>query len=378
MTTYRFDQIADNVNVRVMPGDTSLDRYVGLEHLDPETLQIRRWGSPAEVIGQKLRFWPGDIIYGRRRAYQRKVAVADFEGICSAHAMVLRARSEVCLPEFFPFFLQSEIFHQRALEISVGSLSPTINWRTLAEQEFPLPPLDEQRRIARLLWAVDEVVEATTVLVNAISKTKLAVRREYFGRDRSSKILLKDLCGKKGIQIGPFGSQLHASDYVSEGIPVIMPANMTDDKVDENNISKITESMADNLSHHRILPGDILLPRRGELDRRAFIGPEQRGWLCGTGSLRIRVEQDINPRAVFHALASPDTVGWLKNHAVGTTMPNLNATIVSNIPISLPAKDDVDRVVEVLDELDESLKLASMKRDSDIRLKKEILSFYLG
>jgi type I restriction enzyme S subunit len=74
MTIYRFDQIADNIRIPVMPGDTDLDRYVGLEHLDPESLKLRRWGSPDDVIGQKLHFWKGDIIYGKRRrqkqAYQ--------------------------------------------------------------------------------------------------------------------------------------------------------------------------------------------------------------------------------------------------------------------------------------------------------------------
>ena len=144
MTLYRFDQIAANITVRVEPTDTDLERYVGLEHLDPESLKLRRWGSPADVIGQKLKFWKGDIIYGKRRAYQRKLAVADFDGICSAHAMVLRAKQDVILPELLPFFLQSEIFHQRAMDISVGSLSPTINWSALAKQEFPLPPVDEQ------------------------------------------------------------------------------------------------------------------------------------------------------------------------------------------------------------------------------------------
>jgi hypothetical protein len=110
MTINRFDQIAENLTVRVEPGDTDLERYVGLEHLDPESLKLRRWGTPSDVIGQKLRFWKGDIIYGKRRAYQRKLAVADFEGICSAHAMVLRAKADVCLPEFLPFFMQSKIF----------------------------------------------------------------------------------------------------------------------------------------------------------------------------------------------------------------------------------------------------------------------------
>jgi type I restriction enzyme S subunit len=170
MTIYRFDQIAENLTVRVQPADTDLERYVGLEHLDPESLKLRRWGSPADVIGQKLRFWKGDIIYGKRRAYQRKLAIADFDGICSAHAMVLRAKQDVILPELLPFFLQSEIFHQRAMEISVGSLSPTINWSALAKQEFPLPPVDEQRRIADLLWAADDAIQELQTLADASQK----------------------------------------------------------------------------------------------------------------------------------------------------------------------------------------------------------------
>ena len=104
---------------------------------------------------QKLRFLPGDVIFGRRRAYQKKVAKAEFEGICSAHALVLRARPDYVDPDFLPVFLSSDYFLERAIEISVGSLSPTVNWRDLKAQEFDLPPLDEQKRIADLLWAVE-------------------------------------------------------------------------------------------------------------------------------------------------------------------------------------------------------------------------------
>lgn len=145
----KFGQLAECVNDRVDdPSAAGVDRYVGLEHLDPESLTIRRWGSPDDVASTKLRFKPGDIIFGKRRAYQRKLAVADFEGICSAHAMVLRAKPAAVMPAFLPFLMQSDAFMERAVEISVGSLSPTINWKTLAEQEFALPPLEEQRRIA--------------------------------------------------------------------------------------------------------------------------------------------------------------------------------------------------------------------------------------
>lgn len=155
----KFDDIAQNVAVRVDPADAKTDVYVGLEHLDPSTIHLRQWGHPSDVTGQKLAFKKGDVIFGRRRAYQRKLAVAEFDGICSAHAIVVRAKPKMILPEFLPFFLQSDIFMERAIEISVGSLSPTINWKTLQVQEFPLPPLAEQKRIAEILWAADEAVE---------------------------------------------------------------------------------------------------------------------------------------------------------------------------------------------------------------------------
>ena len=153
----RFDEMAQLVNDRVdNPAEAGVERYVGLEHLDPESLKIRRWGAPTDVEAQKLRFQPGDIIFGKRRAYQRKIGVADFEGLCSAHAMILRAREENVVKEFLPFFMQSDAFFDRALSISVGSLSPTINWKTLAGQKFALPPKEEQRGIADILLAADE------------------------------------------------------------------------------------------------------------------------------------------------------------------------------------------------------------------------------
>ena len=149
-----FGDMATCVNDRIdNPADAGVERYVGLEHLDSDSLTIRRWGVPNDVSSTKLRFRAGDLIFGRRRVYQRKLGVADFDGICSAHALVLRANAEVVLPQFLPFFMQTDIFMDRAKSISVGSLSPTINWRTLAVQEFSLPPLDEQRRLADALRA---------------------------------------------------------------------------------------------------------------------------------------------------------------------------------------------------------------------------------
>ena len=156
-----FGEMAANMTERVdRPAESGVDRYVGLEHLDPDSLRIQRWGVPSDVVGTKLRFRKGDIVFGRRRAYQRKLAVAHFDGICSAHALVLRALPGVVLPEFLPFFMQSEGFMERARRISVGSLSPTINWKTLEQEEFVLPPPPEQRRLATALQSLESVSES--------------------------------------------------------------------------------------------------------------------------------------------------------------------------------------------------------------------------
>ena len=157
--SYRFDELAQNISQRVEPKQTDLEIYVGLEHLDPDNLHIKRNGTPADVEGTKLKFYKGDVIFGKRRAYQRKAALAETDGICSAHAMVLRANTKLIDERLFPFFFHSKVFQDIAVKISVGGLSPTINWKDLAQQEFLLPPKDQQARLAELLWAADEAVE---------------------------------------------------------------------------------------------------------------------------------------------------------------------------------------------------------------------------
>jgi hypothetical protein len=190
VTTFRFDQMATLINDRVNePAESGVERYVGLEHLDGDSLRVRRWGEITEVESTKLRFQPGDIIFGKRRVYQRKLAVADFEGICSAHAMVLRAKANVVLPEFLPFFMQSDRFMERALQISVGSLSPTINWTTLAVEEFALPPIEEQRRIAVVLRAAECATNALLELEKRGAELLRSTLAEEFSTEMTTQPL---------------------------------------------------------------------------------------------------------------------------------------------------------------------------------------------
>jgi len=158
----KFGDVVENINlVERNPLDAGLDRFVGLEHMDSENLHIRRWGmiEGSDTTFTK-RFRKGQVLFGKRRAYQRKVAVAEFDGICSSDILTFDPKGDALIPELLPFIVQSEGFFAHALGTSAGSLSPRTRWSQLADYEFPLPPKDEQRRIAEILWAADDGITA--------------------------------------------------------------------------------------------------------------------------------------------------------------------------------------------------------------------------
>lgn len=160
MPHYKFDQIAYNIRDKKMPEPGDEKTYIGLEHLDSGSLKVTRWGNEVELKGQKLVMKKGDLLFGRRNTYLRRAAIAPHDGIFSAHGMIFRPKTEVIDPEYFPFFISSNYFMDAAIRISVGSLSPTVNWKTLKELEFDIPSLEEQKKNAELLKAINDTKEA--------------------------------------------------------------------------------------------------------------------------------------------------------------------------------------------------------------------------
>lgn len=155
------DVVTLNTSRIADPLAAGIERFVGLEHIDPDDLHISSWGDVADGTTFTNHFKPGQVLFGKRRAYQRKVAVADFEGVCSGDIYVFESKDpDKLLPELLPFICQSEGFYEYAVRTSAGSLSPRTNWKHLAEYEFPLPPIDEQRRITKLLQAVEEAINS--------------------------------------------------------------------------------------------------------------------------------------------------------------------------------------------------------------------------
>ncbi len=167
----RFGDVVRNVDVNERnPREAGIERYVGLDHLDPESLHIKRWGLVEEGTTFTRKFTPGQVLFGKRRAYQRKAAVAAFDGICSGDILVFEPSNGELIPELLPFLVQSDGFFNHALGTSAGSLSPRTKWKDLAAYEFALPPRDEQRRIAEILWAADEAILKAKGVVQALGQ----------------------------------------------------------------------------------------------------------------------------------------------------------------------------------------------------------------
>lgn len=160
------------------------------------------------------------------------------------------------------------------------------------------------------------------------------------------------------VQTGPFGSQLHKSDYIAEGIPCIMPTNIGSHLnfiVDE--IAHVSEVDANRLSRHLTEFGDIIYARRGDIEKCAYVTTNEEKWLCGTGCLKIRCNNGVNSRFIAYQLSTAECKKWITGNAVGTTMLNLSKGILSNLPLLVPSHEDQRRIASILSSLDRKIEL---------------------
>ena len=233
MAKYRFEQIAINSTEKKKPVEEDRFTYLGLEHLDSGSLKVTRFGSEVAPIGEKLVMHKGDVLFGKRRAYQKKVAIAPFDGIFSAHGMVLRPREDVIDKSFFPLFISSDYFLDAAIKISVGSLSPTINWRDLKTLEFELPDLATQRKLAETLWSINETMEAYKKLISATDELVKSQFMEQFGmRDCIPEGWQKMNIGEACTLVN--GRAFKPSDWTKTGTPIVRIQNLNDPNAEFN------------------------------------------------------------------------------------------------------------------------------------------------
>ena len=168
-------------------------------------------------------------------------------------------------------------------------------------------------------------------------------------------IPLAKITVKKGLQTGPFGSQLKANEYTETGIPVVMPKDISDGKITTKSIAYTTKEKSEKLKKHLIKSGDILFPRRGDFGRIAVAEDTNEGWICGTGCLRARLTSDVLPSFIHQYVQLKHVVQWLESNALGQTMLNLNTEIIGALPIYLPSYEEQKTIANILQTWDTAI-----------------------
>jgi type I restriction enzyme M protein len=269
----RFGDVVENVNeTESDPAAAGIERYIGLEHLEPGSLHIPTWGAVAEGTTFTRRCRPGQLLFGKRRAYQRKVAVADFDAVVSGDIYVFAPKNDRLLPELLPFLCLSERFFQYAVGTSAGSLSPRTNWSSLSEFEFDLPPLNQQKSIAAILWEIDAALTGwADVASGAENLMQRSIDSVFSVSNAHQMALLDDYTSKivDGVHKTP--------SYTNSGVPFIVVENLTSGRdIDFSNTRFISE--ADHKKfYERANPeaGDVLVSKDGTLGVTRFVNTDR-------------------------------------------------------------------------------------------------------
>lgn len=361
MVKYKFEDIAINSKLKKKPLEEDKYHYIGLEHLDSGSLEVTRYGSEVAPKGEKLIMKKGDVLFGKRRAYQKKVGIAPFDGIFSAHGMVLRPKENVIDKNFFPLFISSDYFLDAAIKISVGSLSPTINWSDLKELEFELPDLAGQKKLAKILWAAEETKQAYK---NLLQKTDDLVKAKF------EEIMVKNVRKSQIENICKVfidGDWIENKDQSENGIRLIQTGNIgTGYYIDKGERARfINQNTFKRLNCSEVFPGDILVSRLPDPIGRACIIPSSVGRaVTAVDCTIIRLKKDILPEFFIGFTLSDIYKAQINLYETGSTRKRISRKNLGSITIPLPSLDEQLNFVKFIQQAEQSKQQLQTSLDS--------------
>ncbi len=353
MAKFKFEDIAFNSTAKKKPVENDKYTYLGLEHLDSRCLKVTRFGSEVAPIGEKLIMKKGDVLFGKRRAYQKKVAIAPFDGIFSAHGMVLRPKENVVDPDFFPLFISSDYFLDAAINISVGSLSPTINWKDLKQLEFELPDLDTQKKLAKVLWSIQDTIESYKEL---LSKTDKLVKSQFIAEIDADKTI-KHMKISEIVRYLP-KSSLNASDGKEQG-----------------KYPFFTSSVEQNKYTNEYLYDDecLIIGNGGVANIQYYNGK----FASGSHSFVTKsISNDVRTKFIYLYFYSNMDV--LEEGFRGVGIKNIPKEYINDISIPVPSLDKQDKLIGIFNQSDKSKFELEKCLDELEKTYKKIVSENLG
>ena len=369
---YRFGDVAIQTKEVVDMDNTQLTRYVAGEHMDSEDIHIRRWGTVGDgYLGPAFirRFHKGDILYGSRRTYLKKVAIADFDGITANTTFVIKAKEELIEPVLLVHLMLSKSFTEYSVTNSRGSVNPYINWKDIADYEFLLPPKPEQKRLAALLWAADEMVE--------MEKKQLAKLKEYYESYLQDSIdsskynsNLQDCID--GL-IGGGTPNTKNGDYYNEleGTPWVTSISLEPIFIEKG--ERLITPLGIKLSATNVLPeGNIILGTRVGVGKCSINKVD----MCfSQDSTGIIIKKDIvNPVFLLFTLRSYQCQKYFKSHSRGTTIQGITKEDLLGLPLWIPKQQQQLIIANKCVEIVNNINTSNILLEQSQRIKQELIN----
>lgn len=375
--------------------------YLGLENIQSWTGKLLPSATSDTSEGDDSAggtanvFYSGDVLFGKLRPYLAKALHADKGGVCSTELLVLKPQLDI-YPRFLLYSMLSPDFVGQVDASTFGAKMPRANWEFIGSMKLPTPTYETQRLIADYLdretARIDALVAEKEKMLALLEEKRAALISRAVTRGLDPTAPLKpsglDWLGDipahwevlqvrfvcSSLQTGPFGSQLHAEEYIDNGIPVINPAHLKDNKITPDHCISVDDETADRLSVHKLREGDVVFGRRGELGRCGVAEISHVGWLCGTGSLRVCcVRNKIDPKYLALIFNGTNAAKRLTVESVGSTMDNLNTEMLGHFRIPSPPVEEQNTIVsfientqtktqELMGQLQDSINLAKERR----------------
>ena len=322
---------------------------VGLEHLTPGEIALERWDEGTENTFTKG-FKKGQMLFGRRRAYLKKAAVAPFDGVCSGDITVIEAIPGKILPELLPFIIQNDLLFDYAVGKSAGSLSPRVKWVDLKDYEFELPEIEKQTSLVDLLKAAHATRKAYQEQIKATDDLVKSQFIEMFGNEKEV-VRLDQLCAHFGD-----GDWIESKDQSEEGIRLIQTGNVGNgeykDKGDKARF--VSEETFSRLGCTEVFPGDILISRLPDPIGRACIIPEMPKSITAVDCTIVRLKSELTPMFFVTFTKTPAYTSQIDSFTTGSTRKRISRVNLGSILVPVPSIAKQNEFVAFAEQSDKS------------------------
>ena len=354
------------------------------EYIDSSLIFMEATATKEEI--RKFSVEVGDVIVTKDSEDRNDIAVPACASekvrglVCGYH--LTQIKPKYLDGRFLLRLFQSKGFNAQFIVAANGVTRFGLPQYAIANAVSPVPPIEEQKAIARFLdhktAQIDALIAKKQALLEKLAEQRTALISQAVTKGLDPSVPMKDSgvewLGEipahwqvsklgyvaKSLQTGPFGSQLHADEYVEDGTPLINPSDISNGKLTGNPTITVEEAVVARLSRHKLELDDIVIARRGEMGRAGLVGKDNVGWLCGTGSLRARLNKDvINPKYLLYQFSMRGVSEYLSLQSVGSTMDNLNTSILGRLWVVVPPLHEQSDIISEVQKV--SLRIEKMR-----------------